>query len=112
MGDWRRIIDVDLVATARLVDALRPSATSGTAIVCFASMAAHLDAQETNAAADAAIDEPLADGLFDRTTPGLVTGPRPRDGVRLGETRVQRLVRREAAQLGPLGRASAPSRRV
>ena len=37
----------------------------GTAIVCFASMAAHLNAQQANAAADAAIDAPLADDLFD-----------------------------------------------
>ena len=37
MGDWRRILDVDLVGTARLVDAVRPLVHDGTAIVCFAS---------------------------------------------------------------------------
>ncbi len=69
MGDWRRILDVDLVGTARLVDALRPLVTEGTAIVCFASMAAHLSAQEPNPEADAAIDDPLAPGFSTRTSP-------------------------------------------
>jgi len=104
MGDWRRIIDVDLVATARLVEALRPLATSGTAIVCFASMAAHLNAQQANAAADAAIDAPLADDLFDAYAAALGDSAHdPGMAYAWAKRGVQRLVRREAAQLGPLG---------
>jgi hypothetical protein len=101
MGDWRRIIDIDLVATARLVDALRPLATSGTAIVCFASMAAHLNAQQTNAAADAAIDEPLAEDLFDAYAAALGDSAQdPGMAYSWAKRGVQRLVRREAFGFG------------
>ena len=40
-----------------------PVPQAGTALVCFASMAAHVGATD-NAAADAAIDDPLAPGMF------------------------------------------------
>src|SRR5262249_20740700 len=36
MADWRTIVNVDLVGTARLCQVLSPLATMGTAIVCFA----------------------------------------------------------------------------
>ena len=81
------------------------SATSGTAIVCFASMAAHLNAQQTNAAADAAIDEPLADDFFDAYAAALGDGgPGPRHGVRLGEARgAASRPARSRVSFGPLG---------
>jgi NAD(P)-dependent dehydrogenase (short-subunit alcohol dehydrogenase family) len=103
MADARRVFDVDLAGTARLVDAIRPLARAGTAIVCFSSMAAHL-AASANAAADAALDDPLAPGMFDAwaaavgeaaTDPGLAYAWAKRG--------VQRLVRREAIALGPVG---------
>jgi NAD(P)-dependent dehydrogenase (short-subunit alcohol dehydrogenase family) len=103
MADARRVFAVDLVGTALLVDALRPLATTGTAIVCFSSMAAHL-AASANEAADAALDDPLAPGMFDAwaaavgdaaTDPGLAYAWAKRG--------VQRLVRREAVALGPVG---------
>ena len=103
MGDWRRILDVDLVGTARLIDALRPLADDGTSIVCFASMAAYLNVQ-SNAAADAAIDEPLAAGFFDAYCAAIgETTPDPGVAYAWAKRGVQRLVRREAAVLGPLG---------
>ena len=40
MADWREIITVDLIGTALLVEASRPLVTQGTAVVCFASVAA------------------------------------------------------------------------
>ena len=103
MGDWRRILDVDLLGTARLVDALRPLVGPGTAIVCFASMAAYLNAT-ANPAADAAVDDPLAAGFFDAY--GRALGEAATDpGIAYAWAKrgVQRLVRREAAALGPLG---------
>src|SRR5580692_3145586 len=42
MADWREVLTVDLVGTALVVDALRPLATGGTAVVCFASISASL----------------------------------------------------------------------
>ncbi|MFM8303670.1 MAG: SDR family NAD(P)-dependent oxidoreductase, partial [Actinomycetota bacterium] len=53
MADWRQVMQVDLVGTARLVEALTPLVTTGTAMVCFASMAAHL--MPADPAADAVL---------------------------------------------------------
>ena len=103
MADWRRILDVDLVATARLIEAIRPLATDGTAIVCFASMAAHLAAQP-DAAADAVLDDPLADGFFEAYTAALgASAQDPGAAYAWAKRGVQRLVRREATALGPIG---------
>jgi NAD(P)-dependent dehydrogenase (short-subunit alcohol dehydrogenase family) len=103
MADPRRVFDVDLAATARLLDALRPLARSGTALVCFASMAAHLAPTE-NAAADAAIDDPLAPGLFDAWAAAVgETATDPGFAYAWAKRGVQRLVRREAVALGPIG---------
>ncbi len=40
MADWREILTVNLVGTARLVEACRVLAVPDTAVVCFASVAA------------------------------------------------------------------------
>jgi NAD(P)-dependent dehydrogenase (short-subunit alcohol dehydrogenase family) len=104
MGDWRRILDVDLVGTARIVDALRPLVTAGTAIVCFASMAAHLNARSENAAAEAAIDDPFAEGFYDAYAAALGdTAEDPGTAYSWAKRGVQRLVVREAVTLGPVG---------
>jgi NAD(P)-dependent dehydrogenase (short-subunit alcohol dehydrogenase family) len=120
MADWRRIFAVDLVGTALLAEALRPLATAGTALVCFASMAPVLGITEPDAAADAAVDEPLDDGLLDRIH-GAV-GPAIEDpgmAYAWAKRGVQRLVQREAMRLGPVGaracsvcRASSTRRRA
>jgi NAD(P)-dependent dehydrogenase (short-subunit alcohol dehydrogenase family) len=103
MADWRRILDVDLVATARLVEAIRPLATDGTAIVCFASMAAHL-AAPPDAAADAVLDDALAEDFFEAYCAALGE-PAQDPGVAYACAKrgVHRLVRREATVLGPVG---------
>jgi NAD(P)-dependent dehydrogenase (short-subunit alcohol dehydrogenase family) len=103
MADWRRVLDVDLVGTARLVDAIRPLASTGTAIVCFASMAAYLNTQ-SNVPVDAVLDDPLAEGFFDAYCAAVGEGARESGNAYAWAKRgVQRLVRREAVVLGPLG---------
>jgi NAD(P)-dependent dehydrogenase (short-subunit alcohol dehydrogenase family) len=103
MGDWRRILDVDLVGTARLIAAIRPLVVDRTAIVCFASMAAYLNVQ-ANPAADAAIDDPLSGKLFAAYEAALGDAA-PDAGVAYAWAKrgVHRLVRREAATIGPQG---------
>ncbi|MEU6352551.1 SDR family oxidoreductase [Streptomyces sp. NPDC047072] len=104
MADWRRVIEVDLVGTARLASVLRPLATSGTAMVCFASMAAQIGATEANPDAEAALADPLDAGFLDRLRDAL--GPSVEDsGVAYSWAKrgVQRFVQREAVRLGPLG---------
>jgi NAD(P)-dependent dehydrogenase (short-subunit alcohol dehydrogenase family) len=104
MSEWRRILEVDLVASARLLDALRPQVTAGTAIVCIASMSAHLAVQSPNAAADAAVDDPLAANFSDAYCAAV--GETARDpGVAYAWAKrgVQRLVSREAVAVGAVG---------
>ena len=103
MADARRVFDVDLVGTALLVDALRPLAASGTAIVCFSSMAAHL-AASANDAADSALNDPLAPGMFDAWAAAVGDAAHdPGLAYAWAKRGVQRLVRREAIALGPVG---------
>jgi NAD(P)-dependent dehydrogenase (short-subunit alcohol dehydrogenase family) len=104
MADWRRIFTVDLVGTALLAEALRPLATAGTVMVCFASMAPLLGIAEADPAADAALDAPLDERLLDRIHDAV--GPAIEDpGVAYAWAKrgVQRFVQREAVRVGPLG---------
>jgi len=104
MADWRRIFLVDLVGTAMLAEALRPLATAGTAMVCFASMAPLLASGEPNPAADAALDAPLDERLLDRMHEAV--GPAIEDtGVAYGWAKrgVQRFAQQEAARVGAVG---------
>jgi len=103
MADARRVFDVDLVGTALLVDAIRPLARAGTAVVCFSSMAAHL-AASGNAAADAAVDDPLAPGMFEAWAAAVgETARDPGMAYAWAKRGVMRLVRREAAAFGAVG---------
>jgi NAD(P)-dependent dehydrogenase (short-subunit alcohol dehydrogenase family) len=103
MADWKRIFGVDLVGTAMLAEVLRPLATAGTAVVCFASMAPLLAITEPDPAADTVLDAPLDDRLLERLHDAL--GPAVEDtGVAYAWAKrgVQRLVQREAVRLGPV----------
>ncbi|WP_105967994.1 SDR family oxidoreductase [Streptomyces geranii] len=104
MADWRSIFAVDLVGTALLAEVLRPLATKGTALVCFASMAPLLGNLEAAPTVAAVLDDPLDDGFLDRLRDAL--GPAVEDsGTAYGWAKygVHRFVRREALRLGPLG---------
>ncbi|MEW1642829.1 SDR family oxidoreductase [Streptomyces sp. NPDC091219] len=104
MADWRRVFEVDLVGTARLAEALRPLATEGTSMVCFASMAPLLGRIEADPAVAAVLDEPLRDDFLDRLRE--VLGPAVEDtGLAYAWAKhgVHRFVRREAVRLGPRG---------
>jgi NAD(P)-dependent dehydrogenase (short-subunit alcohol dehydrogenase family) len=104
MGDWRQVLDVDLVGTARLVEAVTPLASTGTAVVCVASMAAHLLAPFADPAVDEILDEPLADDLFDRYRAKLGEGGEdPGITYALAKRGVMRLVERTAPVLGRAG---------
>jgi NAD(P)-dependent dehydrogenase (short-subunit alcohol dehydrogenase family) len=104
MADWRRIFTVDLVGTAMLAEALRPLATAGTAMVCFASMAPVLGIKDADPAADAALDAPLDDGFLDRIHDAL--GPAIEDtgtAYSWAKRGVQRFAQAEAVRVGPVG---------
>jgi NAD(P)-dependent dehydrogenase (short-subunit alcohol dehydrogenase family) len=104
MADWKRIFTVDLAGTAMLAEVLRPLATTGTAMVCFASMAPHLAITDSDPAADAVLDAPLDDQFLERLYAAL--GSAVEDtGVAYAWAKrgVQRFVRQEAVRLGPAG---------
>jgi NAD(P)-dependent dehydrogenase (short-subunit alcohol dehydrogenase family) len=104
MADWRRIVGVDLVGTALLVETLRPLASQGTATVCFASMAPLFTAGDAPPGADDALDEPLDERFLERLRAAL--GPTIEDaGAAYGWAKrgVKRLVQSEAVRLGPVG---------
>ena len=103
MADWRRVIHVDLVGSARLLDALTPLVGPGTAAVCFASMASQLMIT-TDQPADAVLDDPLQADFEDRLRAAV--GEELEDtGFAYGWAKrgVQRLVRRTAVRWGPAG---------
>jgi NAD(P)-dependent dehydrogenase (short-subunit alcohol dehydrogenase family) len=92
MADGTRIIEVNLIATARLVDAFLPIVTSGSACVVLASMAAY--SIPIDPAVDALLDDPLAPGLIDGLAtldllahPGIAYAMSKRGVVRLVEGR-------------------------
>jgi NAD(P)-dependent dehydrogenase (short-subunit alcohol dehydrogenase family) len=104
MGGWRDMLVIDLVGTALIVDACRPLATQGTAIVCFASVAPLLAMADADVAADAVLDHPLDDGFIEGIREAV--GPEIEDpgmAYTWAKRGVHRLVRREAAAFGRLG---------
>ena len=64
MADGRRIVEVNLLGTDRVLRAFEPSLGPGSAAVCFASMAAHV--VPADPAVDAILDEPGAPDMLDR----------------------------------------------
>jgi NAD(P)-dependent dehydrogenase (short-subunit alcohol dehydrogenase family) len=104
MADWRRIFTVDLVGTALLAEILRPLVTMGTAMVCFASMAATFLGDDSPPDADAALDEPLDERLLDRLHEALGTAIEdPGTAYAFAKRGVRRFVEQEAVRVGPAG---------
>ena len=104
MADWATVLTVDLVGTARLIEALTPQVTVGTAIVCFASLAPFLGPSEVEPDTAAILDEPLDPGFLERLREAL--GPTIEDSGMAyvwAKRGVLRLVQREAVRLGRLG---------
>jgi NAD(P)-dependent dehydrogenase (short-subunit alcohol dehydrogenase family) len=66
MADARRLFEVNLVATARLVAALEPHLVDGATGILFASQAAHLVARGVTPEIDALLDDPLRPDLYER----------------------------------------------
>jgi NAD(P)-dependent dehydrogenase (short-subunit alcohol dehydrogenase family) len=96
MGDSARILDVNLAATMRLVDIIRPRMASGGAAVLFASTAAHL------------IGSALDEQISEVTTPDAVASliafsPNPGAAYSVSKRGVFLLVKREAAAFGQHG---------
>jgi NAD(P)-dependent dehydrogenase (short-subunit alcohol dehydrogenase family) len=104
MADWREILAVNLVGTARLVEACRSLAVPETAVVCFASVAALLALDPIDLPPDGVLDDPLASDFLERVHEAV--GPDIEDpgmAYTWSKRGVHRLVRREAARFGQVG---------
>ncbi len=104
MASWEDVVSVDLVGTARLLDALEGLVVPGTAGVVLASMAAQLVVPAGDPSADAVLDEPLADDVPSRLAGAL--GDAVTDPViayAWAKRGVQRLARRAAVRWGRRG---------
>jgi NAD(P)-dependent dehydrogenase (short-subunit alcohol dehydrogenase family) len=104
MANWREILTVDLVGTGLLVDACRPLASQGTAVVCFASISALMAIPDPDLPADEVLDEPLHPDFLDRLRAAV--GPQLEDpgmAYTWAKRGVHRLVRREAVSFGRTG---------
>jgi NAD(P)-dependent dehydrogenase (short-subunit alcohol dehydrogenase family) len=100
MDDGRRIVEVNLVATDRLVRAFEPLVVPGSACVVFASMAAHV--VPADAAIDALLDDPGAPSMLDELASlGLLDD----SGIAYAVSKrgVLRLVERRAGAWGAAG---------
>jgi NAD(P)-dependent dehydrogenase (short-subunit alcohol dehydrogenase family) len=108
MGEWWPMIHVDLVGTARILQALLPLAVPGTVAVCWASNSAHMGPVPAgDPRLDAVLDDPLAADFQAR----LETALDGRWDTPIGSSEaygwakrgVIRLVRREARAWGARG---------
>ena len=100
MADPRRVLDVDLVGTAILLEALRPVVGPGSAAVIFASVAKDQLVAAGDPVIDAIIDDPLAADFLDRAGEHITDGGMAYGWAKRG---VARLARREAVVWGPKG---------
>jgi NAD(P)-dependent dehydrogenase (short-subunit alcohol dehydrogenase family) len=104
MADARRILGVNLVATAELLERLLPLAREGSAAVCVASQAGHMVAQGMTPEIRAVIDDPLAPDFLARLE--AAAGPvatAPAGAYALSKWGVQRLVVARAPAWGRRG---------
>jgi NAD(P)-dependent dehydrogenase (short-subunit alcohol dehydrogenase family) len=104
MAAARRILGVNLVATAQLLERLLPLAREGSAAVCVASQAGHMVGRGMKPEIRAVIDDPLAPDFFAQLE--AAAGPvatAPAGAYALSKWGVQRLVVAKAPAWGQRG---------
>jgi NAD(P)-dependent dehydrogenase (short-subunit alcohol dehydrogenase family) len=74
MGEPRRIVDVDLVGTVRLLDAFEPLVEAGSAAVCFSSSAGYIPLEWLGPELTELVGDPRADDFLDRAA-ALLSDP-------------------------------------
>ncbi len=100
MADWKRIFNVNLIGTARLLEALLPLAGNGTAAVCFGSNSAYM--MDSTPEIDAVMDQPLDPDFFEKMEPLLSGDEKDKSNTAycLGKHGVIRLCAKKAASWG------------
>jgi len=103
MGDGRRILTVNLIGSALLVEAFRPLAVAGTAAVLVASQAGHLARRARTPALDALLDAPLRPDFLAALEALDANLFAPAAAYPISKYGVQRLAVREAPAWGARG---------
>jgi NAD(P)-dependent dehydrogenase (short-subunit alcohol dehydrogenase family) len=101
MAAWGDVLRVDLVASARLLEAFLTCAAPGSVAVCVASLAGHLGPFERSM--DAVLDEPLDVELESRFRALVGAEPDPGFTYRVAKRGVIRLCERAAVAWGERG---------
>jgi NAD(P)-dependent dehydrogenase (short-subunit alcohol dehydrogenase family) len=100
MGDARRVFDVDLIGTERLLLAFEELVVPASAAVCFSSLAAAQIAPFADDALDALLDRPLDDSFLDQITSTITDSGL---AYALAKRGVVRSCARAAVRWGPKG---------
>lgn len=100
MAPGRRILEVNLIATARVLEAVAPLLRPGSVGVCFASMSGYR--VPGNRELDQVLDDPLAPDFFGRLT-AIGFDPDAGGAYPVSKHGVHRLVRRLAPAWGARG---------
>jgi NAD(P)-dependent dehydrogenase (short-subunit alcohol dehydrogenase family) len=100
MADGRRVLDVDLVGTARILEAMLPLAVAGSSAVCVGSIAGYAP---LGSEVDGLLDDPLATGFLDAIEAGLLTPLDGATGYVLAKRGVMRACERLAGAWGERG---------
>ena len=101
MAPGPRIVEVDLVGPALVLDAFEPTAGPGSVALLFSSMAGHL--APPNPKIDAILDKPLEADLLDNLRTVGVDLDEPGTAYTYAKRGVLRLVRRQASAWGHRG---------
>ncbi len=101
MASGRRIYEVNIVGTARVLRSFEPALGAGSVAVCFASMSAHLVPGSEEI--DEVLDDPESPTLFDDLAAAGVDPDQPQLAYALSKRAVVRLVRRRATSWGARG---------
>jgi NAD(P)-dependent dehydrogenase (short-subunit alcohol dehydrogenase family) len=101
MASWRDILQVDLVAAARLLDVFEPLVDAGSVAVHIASVSGHMGAFDP--AMDALLDQPFAGDLEPRFATLAGEAVDPGATYRLAKRAVIRLCERAAGPWGARG---------
>lgn len=101
MAPGRRIWEVNLLGTARVLDAFEATLAPGSVAVCFASMAGHMVPVPADLAAT--LDDPLSPSFFDDLASHGIDPDQPQMAYALSKQAVIRLVRHRAGAWGAKG---------
>jgi len=102
VGDWRKLMTVNLIGAHRVAEVLMPLCGPGAAAVFIASFAGHV--AQSNAAIDALVDDPLQPGFLDKLEAAL--GPEranPSQAYVFSKYALIRYCERLAVRWGPNG---------